>query len=102
MLAITILGALNTSIAGLLALLKGRGLPERLRRNMIEIANVSDLIQETATLLRRGYNHFSNSGIPLLLQEVFQVCTSARQIIERNQTNTYCSGGTRDSGVLVA
>lgn len=32
-LAITILGAVNTSIAGLLAFLKGRGLPERLRRN---------------------------------------------------------------------
>lgn len=30
MLAITILGALNTVIAGILALMKGRGLPQRL------------------------------------------------------------------------
>ncbi|OQE73366.1 hypothetical protein PENNAL_c0088G08972 [Penicillium nalgiovense] len=100
MLAITILGALNTSIAGLLALLKGRGLPERLRRNMIEIARVSDLIQERATLLRYGNNHVSNSGISLLLQEVFQAYTSAQQIIERNQTDTYADGRMPQTSVV--
>ncbi|KAJ5641353.1 hypothetical protein N7490_005353 [Penicillium lividum] len=92
MLAITILGALNTSIAGLLALLKGRGLPERLRRNMIEIAKVSDFIQEKATLLRYGNSGVCNDGISLLLQEVYQAYHSAQQTIETNETDTYADG----------
>lgn len=87
--AITILGAFNTSIAGLLALLKGRGLPERLRRNMIEIAKVSKLIEERAILLRYGNSHISHDAISSLLQEVFQEYNVAQQIIERNQTDTY-------------
>ncbi|KAJ5588540.1 hypothetical protein N7537_011218 [Penicillium hordei] len=99
-LAITVLGALNTSIAGLLALLKGRGLPERLRKNMMEIAKVSDLIQERATLLRYGNNHVSDSGISLLLQEAFQAYTSAQQIIERNQTDTYANESMPQSSVV--
>lgn len=87
--AITILGAFNTSIAGLLALLKGRGLPERLRRNMMEIAKVSKFIQERAILLRYGNSHISHDTISTLLQEVFQEYNVAQQIIERNQTDTY-------------
>jgi len=89
MLAITILGAFNTSIAGLLALLKGRGLPERLRRNSFEIAKTLDLIQETATLLRYGNSHVSNDEISVLLQEVFQAYASAEQVIEGNRPDTY-------------
>jgi hypothetical protein len=91
-LAITILGAVNTSVAGLLALLKGRGLPERLRRNSIELAQVSDLIRERATLLRYGNSHVYNDGISHLLQEVFTAYASAKQIIERNQPDTYAGG----------
>ncbi|KAJ6031540.1 hypothetical protein N7540_002272 [Penicillium herquei] len=72
MLAITILGALNTSIAGLLALLKGRGLPERLRKNMVQLARVSDFIEGRPTMLRYGDSHVSDDGISLLLQEDFQ------------------------------
>ncbi|KAJ6024686.1 hypothetical protein N7540_005483 [Penicillium herquei] len=94
MLAITILGALNTSIAGLLALLKGRGLPERLRKNMVQIANVSELIQERATMLRYGDSDVSNDKISLLLQEAFQAYFFAKEIIEKNQTDTYADGVT--------
>jgi hypothetical protein len=82
-LAITVLGAVNTSVAGLLALLKGRGLPERLRRNSIELANVSDLIRERATLLRYGNSHVYNDGLSHILQEVFTAYTSAKQIIDQ-------------------
>ncbi|KAJ5223174.1 uncharacterized protein N7469_009414 [Penicillium citrinum] len=88
-LSITILGAFNTSIAGLLALLKGRGLPERLRRNMIEISKVSEFIREREILLRYGNSHISHDEISTLLQEVFQEYNVAQQIIERNQTDTY-------------
>jgi len=88
-LSITILGAFNTSIAGLLALLKGRGLPERLRRNMIEISKVSEFIQERAILLRYGNSGISHDEISTLLQEVFREYNVAQQIIERNETDTY-------------
>lgn len=91
-LAITILGAFNTSIAGLLALLKGRGLPERLRRNSIEIARVLDFIEERATLLRYGNTQTSNNGVSVLLQEAFQAYNSAEQIIEGNQPDNYTNG----------
>jgi hypothetical protein len=100
MLAITFLGAFNTSIAGLLALLKGRGLPERLRRNSVKIAKVLDFIQERATLLRYGNGHVSNDGIPVLLQEVFQVYTVAEQIIEGNQPDTYSDGRMSQTSVV--
>lgn len=91
-LAITILGAFNTSIAGLLALLKGRGLPERLRRNSTEISKVLDFIQERETLLRYGNSYVSDDEISVLLQEAFQSYASAEQIIEGNQPDTYADG----------
>jgi hypothetical protein len=100
MLAITILGDSNTSIAGLLALLEGRGLPERLRRNSIEIANVLDFIQNRATLLRYGNSHVSNDGVSVLLQDVFQVYTAAEQIIEGNQPDTYTDGRISQASVV--
>ncbi|KAJ6089237.1 hypothetical protein N7467_004453 [Penicillium canescens] len=79
-LAITILRTFNTSIAGLLALLKGRGLPERLRRNSTEISKVLDFIQERGTLLRYGNSHVSDDEISVLLQEAFRSYASAEQI----------------------
>lgn len=88
-LAITILGAFNTSIAGLLALLKGRGLPQRLRRNMGELSKVLDFIQERATMLRYGSSPVPNSENSLLLQDAFQRYTIAQQIIERNEPDTF-------------
>ncbi|KAI7974880.1 hypothetical protein EIK77_001084 [Talaromyces pinophilus] len=92
-LAITILGALNTSIAGILSLLKGRGLPQRLRRNMAEISKVLDLIRERKTLLRYGNNlQVSNLATSELLQDVFQAYNSMKQIIENNQPDTYTDG----------
>jgi hypothetical protein len=92
MLAITILGAFNTSIAGILSLLKGRGLPQRLRRNMAEISKVLDLIRERKTLLRYGNLQVSNLATSELLQDVFQAYDSMKQIIENNQPDTYTDG----------
>lgn len=43
--AITILGATNTGIAGLLGLLKGNGLPDRLRKDGFELRKVLDYIE---------------------------------------------------------
>jgi hypothetical protein len=88
-LAITVLGAFNTSIAGILSLLKGRGLPQRLRRNMAEISKVLDLIRERKTLLRYGNLQVSDLAISELLQDIFQAYSSMKRIIESNQPDTY-------------
>lgn len=88
-LAITILAALSTSFAGLLALIKGRGLPQRLRGGMIEISKVLDFIQETTILLKYDKNRVSDDGIAPLLEEVFQRHASAEQAIEKNQPDTF-------------
>lgn len=92
MLAITILGAFNTSIAGLLALLKGRGLPQRLRRNMAELAKVLDHIEEQTILLRYGSNQNSKDGIDSLIEDAVKRYVIAQDIIEKNQTDTYADG----------
>jgi hypothetical protein len=98
MLAITILGAFNTSIAGVLALLKGRGFPQRLRRNMVELENVLDFIQERGVLLRYGESEVLHDG-DALIRDVFQRYITAQQIIESNQPDTYAGGTTPHSSV---
>jgi hypothetical protein len=92
MLQITILGAFNTAIAGLLALLKGRGLPQRLRRNMSELAKVLDHIENQAILLQYGSKKTSRDEIDALIQSVFYRYATAQDIIERNQPDTYTDG----------
>jgi hypothetical protein len=92
MVAITVLGAINTSSAGLLALLKGRGLPQRLRGSMIEISKVLDFIQDTSVLLKYDKSRVPNNGIGPLLEESFQRYASAEQLIEGNQPDTFASG----------
>ena len=49
--AITILGVLNASIAGILVLLKGQGLPDRLRKDEYQMRRVQDFIEEEETRL---------------------------------------------------
>ena len=88
-LAITILGALNTSIAGILALLKGRGLPQRLRRNVAELEHVLNYIEEHSTLLRYGSKKIPRDGIDSLIQETLRLYAEAEKTIERNQPDTY-------------
>ncbi|KAJ6127662.1 hypothetical protein N7523_003274 [Penicillium sp. IBT 18751x] len=92
MLAITIFGALNTTIAGLLALIKGRGLPQRLRRNMSELAKVLDYIEEQKILLRHGSMALPEDGIGPLIRNVLKRYATAEDIIERNQPDTYADG----------
>jgi hypothetical protein len=100
MLAITILGAFNTSIAGVLALLKGRGFPQRLRRNMVELEKVLDFIQERGVLLRYGESEVLHDGDgDALIREAFQRYITAQQIIESNQPDTYADGTTPHSSV---
>lgn len=89
MLEITILGAFITSISGLLALLNGRGLPQRLRRNMTELAKVLNHIEEQTILLKYGNRKDSDGGIDALIEDALKRCAIAEDIIERNQPDTY-------------
>ncbi|ROW11622.1 hypothetical protein VMCG_01294 [Cytospora schulzeri] len=51
---ITVLGSVNTIIAGILALLKGSGLIERLSKDEVEFQKLQDWIEETESLLSVG------------------------------------------------
>lgn len=52
--SITVLGAINTAVAGVLTLMKSRGLPEKLRRDEVEFRRLQDWIEETEALLMLG------------------------------------------------
>jgi len=51
---VTVFGAVNTALAGILALLKGHGLPERERQDLIGLMKVRDYIDERERLLEEG------------------------------------------------
>ncbi|KAF9873791.1 hypothetical protein CkaCkLH20_08901 [Colletotrichum karsti] len=53
-LGITVLGAANTVIAGVLTFMKSRGIPEKMRRNEVEFRRLQDWIEETDALLMLG------------------------------------------------
>lgn len=52
---ITIFGAINTAIAGILAILKGQGLPDRLRQDWAGLTKVRDFIEERERFLEQGF-----------------------------------------------
>lgn len=53
-ITITVLGAVNTIIAGILALLKGSGVLEQLAKDEVEFQKLQDWIEETESLLSVG------------------------------------------------
>lgn len=52
--SITVLGAINTAVAGVLTLMKSKGLPEKLRRDEIGFRRLQDWMEETEALLVLG------------------------------------------------
>ncbi|KAE8350549.1 hypothetical protein BDV28DRAFT_159521 [Aspergillus coremiiformis] len=88
LIAITVLGAVNTVIAGFIALLKGRGLPQRPRKNMYELQRVREFITNEMENLEPGNAAAAKS----LLKEAFRLYTLAEETIERNQPDTYVQG----------
>lgn len=53
-ITITVLGAVNTIVAGIMALLKGSGVIERLAKDEVEFQKLQDWIEETESLLSVG------------------------------------------------
>jgi hypothetical protein len=88
--AITILGIVNTATAGLLALLKGQGLPDRLRKDEYEMRKVQDFIEETESrLVVGGAGTLDVEELDELLQEVFGKYNAARDTAEMNRPDSY-------------
>ncbi|KAK2016816.1 hypothetical protein LZ32DRAFT_68735 [Colletotrichum eremochloae] len=69
--SITVLGAVNTVVAGLLTWAKGRGLPDSLRRREAEFRRLRDWIEETEALLALGVVGGSRDEVGALIDEAF-------------------------------
>lgn len=95
-LAITILGVVNTSIAGVLALLKGQGLPDRLRKDEFEMRKVQDYIEEAETRLVYAEEDFTDAELDALLQTIFAKYNAARDTAEMNRPDRYAHQGEAD------
>jgi hypothetical protein len=96
---ITILGVLNTSIAGILALMKGQGLPDRLRKDAYEMKKVQDFIEETDIRLAIEEDAHPED-LNAVVQKVFDMYNTARDTAEMNHPTNYAHqvDGPEDAG----
>ena len=86
---ITVLGITNTSIAGVLALLKGQGLPDRLRKDQFEMRKVQDYIEETEARLVLAGDTLTLQEVDDAAQKVFLKYNAARDTAEMNRPDSY-------------
>lgn len=70
-IAITVLAAVNTIIAGILALLKGSGVIERLAKDEVEFRKLLDWIEETESLVSAGIIGISRKDVGKLVETTF-------------------------------
>ncbi|KAH8891279.1 hypothetical protein GQ53DRAFT_649144, partial [Thozetella sp. PMI_491] len=87
--AITLLGAFNTIIAALLALIKGQSLPERFRKDEMEFRKVRDFIEETEALMLAGVVGKNEQDAGRLAEICFKMYNSAKLSEENNRPGTY-------------
>jgi len=89
-MAITILGIVNSSTAGILALLKGQGLPDRLRKDAFEMLKVQNFIEEIDTKLAFGMiQDMDEKELDDLVKGVFDRYNVARDTAEMNRPASY-------------
>ncbi|KAH6679147.1 hypothetical protein B0J14DRAFT_503793 [Halenospora varia] len=87
--AITILGVVNASTAGVLALLKGQGLPERLRKDQFEMRKVQDFIEETEIKLGIAGDELTKEELENIVNMIFEKYNTARDTAEMNNPASY-------------
>lgn len=87
--SITILGITNTTIAGILALLKGQGLPDRLRKDQFEMRKVQDFIEEVDARMVLAGDTLTLSEVDDAVQKVFLKFNAARDTAEMNRPDSY-------------
>lgn len=69
---ITVLGATNTVVAGILAVLKGSGMIERLAKDEVEFKKLQDWIEETEALLSVGVLGRDRKEVGMLVEVAFR------------------------------
>lgn len=69
---ITVLGAVNTVTAGILAVLKGSGMIERLAKDEVEFKKLQDWIEETESLLSVGVIGRNRKEVGVLVEVAFK------------------------------
>jgi len=89
-MSITILGIVNAATAGVLALLKGQGLPDRLRKDEFEMKKVQDFIEETEIRLAvGGEDELTKQQLEEVVGQVFEKYNTARDTAEMNKPTSY-------------
>ncbi|KAJ9138492.1 hypothetical protein NKR23_g8547 [Pleurostoma richardsiae] len=87
--AITLLGAANTVVAGLLALAKGQGQPERLRKDEVGYRRLRDWIEETEALLAAGVVGRDRREVGLLVEVAFKKYNAVKASEVNNRPDNY-------------
>lgn len=90
-LHITILGAVNTIVAGVLALIKGSGQPQRMGKDQVEYRKLQDWIEETEALLAVGVIGRDRREVGLLVEVAFKKYNAAKASEENNRPDMYVS-----------
>lgn len=73
----------------MLALIKGQGLPERLRHDQAEFRKLQDWIEQTEALLAVGVIGRNRKEVGLLVQVAFKKYNAVRQSEENNRNENY-------------
>ena len=81
-LAVTVLGAVNTVIAGILTYLKGQGLPNRLRQYQSELRKVREYIEERE-------RDFSRVDCQLNLDDELAIIYRMYEAVRQNQEDNF-------------
>ncbi|KAI8962921.1 hypothetical protein F5Y11DRAFT_320843 [Daldinia sp. FL1419] len=86
---VTVLGAINTVLAGLLALIKGSGQPQRLEKDRVGFRRLQDWIEETEALLAVGVIGRDRKEVGLLVESAFKRYNAAKVSVENNSPDFY-------------
>ncbi|KAI8949359.1 hypothetical protein F4801DRAFT_403930 [Xylaria longipes] len=86
---ITVLGAFNTVLAGVLALIKGSGQPQKLGKDRIGYRRLQDWIEETEALLAVGVIGRNRREVGLLVESAFKRYNAAKTSEENNDPDFY-------------
>jgi len=90
---ITVLGATNTVVAGLLALLKGHGLPNRIRQDMVGLRKVRDFIEDRECDFERWGEGWSGGSAKDAVQKAREMYEIVRTTMENNRSDSYIVHG---------
>jgi hypothetical protein len=69
---ITVLGAVNTVVAGVLALLKGSGVIERVSKDEVDFKKLQDWIEETEAMISVGILGRNRKEVGVLVEQAFR------------------------------